>query len=151
MHALILHDCPKATTTLCAELSYLGFTVTCVDSVREAMATLRPGRTDFLVLKEVIGNRHTTGVALAAEYRNPDVTAVLISQRPRYEAIELLEGVPAITAIFGPAVADDPSPLCAVARAVRGGVEPPLILPPRQNMPHTSVASSLPSFERRRA
>ncbi|MEM6635335.1 MAG: hypothetical protein AAF667_05525 [Pseudomonadota bacterium] len=151
MRALILHDCPEATKTLYTELSQLGFGVACVDSVREAMATLRPGRTDFLVLKEVIGHRHTTGVALAAEYRNPDVTAVLISQRPRYEAIELLEGVPAITAIFGPGVVDDPSPLCAVARAVSGGAEPPIILPPRQSAGRTAVASGLPSFERRRA
>lgn len=76
------------------------------------------GPVDVLVLGEALEGRLAHDVALLAEWRNPQVATVLLSDRPADEAEELWDLLPSLQAILG---TDAPARLvAAVAQGAAG-------------------------------
>ncbi|MEO0991499.1 MAG: hypothetical protein AAFX00_11170, partial [Pseudomonadota bacterium] len=100
MHVLIVHDSLPTAEKIALRMQQAGLEVRYTDSVHGATAELRAGETRVLVLKQIMFQRHTTGIALAAEYRNPNVATVLLSDRPRAETTELFEGIPSLVGVL---------------------------------------------------
>lgn len=117
MEALIVHDDKRETLAIGKEIQKQGFRVRfCLDQGR-AITHVRKIKTDLLVLKQVIGGRHTTGVALAAELNNPSVSTVLLTSRSREDSIEQFELVPSIRAILDADL--DPKFLGSLAKQIK--------------------------------
>ena len=102
MQALIVHDDPSEIDRLRKVLSRRGFMVSYCTNQREAAQFVRHSVTDLLILKQVIDGRHTTSVALAAEYYHPRAATILLSERQRADAVELFELIPSLHAFLGP-------------------------------------------------
>jgi len=137
MQALIVHDDPAEVARIRAVLERRGFlTATCPDQ-DEAVARIRRLPVDLIVLKQVIGTRHTTAVALAGELRNPGLATILLSARSREDTLELFELVPSLFAILGPR--PDGALLSSLAlQAVEASLAPVLVLSPEARIrdPH---------------
>ena len=100
MEAFIVHDETREIIRIGKELQKSGFVVkSCKDQDRAARH-VRENQIDLLVLKQEIRGRHTTGVALAAEFHNPSVSTILLSVRSRADVVEQFDLVPSIGAIL---------------------------------------------------
>jgi hypothetical protein len=67
-----------------------------------AVLAARRAAPDVLVLAEHVGGRLSHALALLAEWRNPDLALVLLSDRHGDEAAELFELLPALRALLPP-------------------------------------------------
>jgi len=129
MQALIVHDDHSEVQRLRGLLGRHGFqTAACTDQAG-GLDQMRRMPVDLLVLKQVIGGRHTTSVALAGELRNPALATVLLTERSRQDAVELFELVPSLFAILGPRPEETLLSTLAV-QAVEAKVPPVLVLTP---------------------
>lgn len=143
MQARIVHDDAAEVRRVGDALARRGFTVATCACQDSAIAFVRGSIVDIVVLKQVIDGRHTTSVALAAEYHSPRVATILLSTRRRAEAVELFELIPSLNAILGPC--PDAHVLAALAvQAVRNPSSNLLILSPEERIarprPQTQVA-----------
>lgn len=129
MQALIVHDDPSEVERIRAILARRGFMAACCTGQDDAIAHIRRQPADLLVLKQVIGGRHTTSVALAGEYRNPGLASILLTERNRADAVELFELVPSLFAILGPRP-DSPLLASLALQAVEAAIAPVLVLSP---------------------
>ena len=138
MQALIVHDEMAETQRIGRVLARRGFMVAACSDQTRATRFVRHTTTDLLILKEVIGGRHTTSVALAAEWRNPHAATLLLSERGRADAAELFEMIPTLRAILGRGA--DVQTLAALAmEAVRNPSQVLLVLDPRSRVSSADV------------
>ncbi len=134
MQALIVHDDFSEVERLGRALSRRGFMVTSSSDQRQAQSYVRRTVTDLLVLKQQIGNRHTTSVALAAEHHNPRTATILMSERPRADAVELFELIPSLQAVLG--MEPEAQLLASLGlQAVQNPGETMLVLSPHARLP----------------
>ena len=133
MQALIVHDDPAASDRLARALSQRGFMVTQHSDQDQAIDFVRNSVTDLVVLKQVIAGRHTTSVALAAEYHHPSAVTLLLSTRSRAGSVDLFEQIPSLHAILS--VHPDPQLVSALGvHAVQNPNAATLVLSPGQRV-----------------
>ncbi|MEM8630580.1 MAG: hypothetical protein AAGF74_05040 [Pseudomonadota bacterium] len=146
MQALVVHDDLIRGKALKAELQRSGFQTSLQASPDAADTWLKSHHVDLLLLRQVIVDRHTTGIALAAEYHWPDVATVLLSPYGRERLADLFEGLPSLAAALEEDA--DVYTLGAVCRAVitQKKTRPAMILrSPPAAMPLTALpAGSVP-------
>ncbi len=115
MQVLVLDDSLTTQSAILAVLLDKGFQVYCTSSVDKAMAYVRQGAVDLLVMRHRINGRGSLSVALAAEYHNPEVATILLSDMAGGDADELFDLLPSMNCLLG---VRTPPPLiaqCAVA------------------------------------
>jgi len=153
MQALIVHDDLTESERLRVALSRRGFMVSICTDQETALDFVRRNVTDLLVLKQVIAERHTTSLALAAERHHPRVSTVLLSKRRRADALELFELVPSLCAILGANPESNVLSTIAIS-AVQSTSQPTLVLAPYDRLPNIRDIPSetgAPPFATRRA
>ncbi|RMD88343.1 MAG: hypothetical protein D6811_14040, partial [Alphaproteobacteria bacterium] len=89
MRVLLLDDDCRRQLSLSMALSRKGFEVGCAASMRVAEACIRHGTVDLLTMPERLWGRLTHSLALLAEWRNPSVATLMLSERTGAEADEL--------------------------------------------------------------
>jgi hypothetical protein len=112
MQVMILEDDPTFRAELRALLAWEGLEVLCCGDVEEAKEVARDAILDLLVLGERVGGRLAHDVALLAEWRNPELGTVLLSDRAGEAREELSELLPSLRAVLPARAA-----AAAVARA----------------------------------
>lgn len=113
MQALVLLDDAARRSALAAELARRGFDVACATDAPAARQHARAARLDVLVLDEAPGGRLAHDVVLLAEWRNPCLAAVVVSDRGAAAVDELFALIPAVRAVAPPESA--PATLARVA------------------------------------
>jgi DNA-binding response OmpR family regulator len=106
MQVLILHEDAAFRDSLAATLRARGHSVHAFDAVAPARDAAREGRLDLLVMAERIDDRLTHDLALLAEWRNPDLSLLLLSDREGLARAELFDLLPALKDVL-PAEADE--------------------------------------------
>lgn len=101
MQAMIVEGDATLRSAIASALARAGFDVTCMADVEEARAHLRSAGVDVLVTAEVVGERLAHDVALLAEWRNPLVASLLLTDREGAELDELFDLLPSLHAIVG--------------------------------------------------
>lgn len=101
MQVLLLDGDPRRQADIACALTGRGLQVSCMESLSAAELFVRTLPIEVLVLGERIGGRLSHSLALLAECRNPQVCAVLLTDREAEAADELFELIPAVRAILG--------------------------------------------------
>jgi len=101
MKALILRADPSASVATAHALTDKGFQVLCLQSLTVAHTLIRIETLDLVVLDEKIEGELTHAIALSAERRNPDLSAIILSDRPSEETDDLYALVPSLYALVG--------------------------------------------------
>jgi hypothetical protein len=107
MHVLILDD--KVARQEAAAIGFMraGFQVTATPSLSVAEACVCGGVLDLLIAVERLQGRLTHSLALLAEFHNPALSTVLITDRSGAETDELPELIPSVHSLVdGQATAD---------------------------------------------
>ena len=100
MQALIVHDDISEIQRIRLLLARRGYDVLETSDQAAGVLLARRKTVDLLILKLRIGDKHTSSVALAAEYNNPDVATVLLADGERADLLELFELIPSVKAIL---------------------------------------------------
>jgi hypothetical protein len=149
MDALILDSDYGLQMAVARALTGRGCTVICVDSIRAAEAFVRLSPPDLLVMAERIGGRLTHPVALLAECQNPDIAAILLSDRADSDVGEVFDLLPAVRAVMGRDV--DPDTIGQMMLCVTGTGRPVRMAtvapPPRPSMVAPEQAVDWPEAE----
>ncbi len=127
MQVLVLDSDDVAQDAVRKRLMRKGLQVTRAQTVEQAMAAVRNVKIDLLVLRHRIDGRGTLSVALAAEYHNPDVATVLLSNTEGHDADELFDLVPSMSCLLGSQTAPDLVAKCALS-ALKSRKPVPMIL-----------------------
>ncbi|TNC47993.1 response regulator transcription factor [Rubellimicrobium rubrum] len=101
MQVMILDEDPALRTQIAAALTHEGFDVLSFGRVQPAKDAARLAIVDVLVLGEAVDGRLAHDVALLAEWRNPGLGAILLSDRQGTEFDELFELIPSLQAVLG--------------------------------------------------
>lgn len=125
MTILLVSDSPdrEPTSALVAALVARGGRVAVAPSVRAAAVYLRAEPVRALVLPERLAGDTTHCVALLAEWRNPLVATVLLSDRAGAEVDEVVALLPSVTAVVAPDAA--PAHVAAVVLGAMAHGETP--------------------------
>lgn len=151
MQVLILDDNARRQQELRELLEAKGVLVLSATSVGEANTFLRRTIADLVILRHWIDGRASLSVALAAEYYNPGVATLLLSDESREDADELFELLPSMTSLLG-----EGSQAELVARvalsALTSQMERALVLQPSDRAWHDDATAKppLPLFVSRR-
>ncbi|MEL6840230.1 MAG: hypothetical protein AAFP85_13125 [Pseudomonadota bacterium] len=101
MRALILRNDPNAAVASSRALIDKGFQILCVDTRAVAETLVRMDTIDLLVMDEQVQGELTHTVALSGERKNPYISAILMTDRPREETDDLYELIPSLYALAG--------------------------------------------------
>jgi len=101
MLVLVLEEDVIARRTVAKALKGAGFEVLCADRPTMAMELLRGVPVDVLVANLKIQERFTLSVALAAEYYNPMVETILLTDSCGPETSEYYDLLPSLHYILG--------------------------------------------------
>ncbi|WP_208349141.1 hypothetical protein [Pseudaestuariivita rosea] len=115
MHALILDSRFSTVGKIGAAVKARGITTKQKLTVEGALGFLRTAPVDLLIIRECIGDAHSLSVALAAEYYNPNVATVILSDRKGDDADELFDLLPSLYSLMGNA--STPESIAAIADA----------------------------------
>lgn len=118
MNVLILEDDPLRRAEAGRALEGEGLRVVTLGEIEEAKGFVRRGGVDLLFLAERVGGRLAHDVALLAEWRNPRLAVVLLTDRHGEEAEEIFALIPSIRAVLGRRAT--PATLARVARIALG-------------------------------
>lgn len=99
MQAMLIEEDPAARAGTAAALAQAGFAVTVAGSVEDAKAAVRRASVDVLVTPERVGGRLAHDVALLAEWRNPGLGTILLSDR-KEDMDEIFELLPSLRAVL---------------------------------------------------
>lgn len=147
MQVVILDDDAGRRGALAHALYAKGFEVAVADSQEDAVSRMRRGFVDLLILRHWIGGRATLSAALAAEFHNPQVATLLLSDHGGSDADELFELIPSISSILGEAT--DPALIARLA--VAAGTAGPRLLARQERVWPEGPAPSPVFVSRRKA
>ena len=115
MKALILRQNGAAATAISRQLLEQGYQILCVETQASAHALIRLEPIDLIVMDERIEGQLTHAIALSAERKNPQVGAIMITDRGSDETDDLFDLIPALYAQVGGEVG--PSVIAELAEA----------------------------------
>ena len=125
-----------------------GYQTTATGSQRVAETCLRRGVVDLLVISERVDRRLTHGLALLAEYLNPRVSTILLTDRTDADVDELFQLLPSLHCLLAPDVAPSVVTKLALASLLSvAAADRPMVL--SQNM-RVEDADAAPIFASRR-
>jgi hypothetical protein len=101
MQVLLLDDDENRHEALMTAFLKAGCQITATANFKVAETILRYGFVDLLVATERLRDRLTHGTALLAEYRNPSVATIVISERVGADVEELYDLIPSVHCIVG--------------------------------------------------
>lgn len=101
MLVLVLEEDADQRHQVARRLKSAGFEVICADRIEMAMELIRGVPVDVLVSGDKIGDRFTLSVALAAEYYNPLVETILLTDGCGPETSEYYDLLPSLHYILG--------------------------------------------------
>ena len=101
MQVLILEEDASLRTAVAAALTAEGFEVFAFGRLDPAKEAARRIPVDVLVLGETAEGRVAGDLALLAEWRNPGLGAILLTDRRGDAAEELFENIPCLQALVG--------------------------------------------------
>ena len=100
MQVLIVHDSNAEIRRIGTELIDKGFLVRGC-SCRQLAETIIANTTiDLLILPEKLNDKYITALALLAEFTNPNVACIMLSDSTRRRRAELFELVPSLRAVM---------------------------------------------------
>ena len=99
MKALILRNDPQAAVAAAHALTDKGFQILSVDTLSVAHALIRIDTIDLLVMDEQIDGQLTHAIALSAERKNPYLSAIMLTDRPRDVTDDLYALIPSLYAL----------------------------------------------------
>lgn len=128
MQVMIVEDDPVRCRALAAVLRGQGLDVLAFTEIAPAKEAARRSILDLLVLGERVGGRLTHDLALLAEWRNPGLGLVLLSDREGEGREELFDLLPALRAVLPcrAGAAEVAQATLAVARSQSLGTTPVL-------------------------
>lgn len=103
MQVLVLDDDINRQYAVAHALQERGLFVLRASDAAAANAYLRRTIADVVILRHWIGKRACLSAALAAEYYNPQVVTILLSDQPGGGSDELFELIPSLSALLGEA------------------------------------------------
>ncbi len=101
MRVMVLDDQDSARADAAQLLAKSGFEVVQAATIGEALRLLRGRAVDVLIARLTLRGRFTLSVALAAEYYNPLVETILLTESCGPETAEYYELVPSLRYILG--------------------------------------------------
>ncbi|NSX54015.1 hypothetical protein [Parasulfitobacter algicola] len=101
MHALVLDSRFSSVGKIGTALKAHSISAKQKLTVDGALSFLRTSPIDLLILRDYVGDQHTLSVSLAAEYYNPNVSTILLSDRNGEDADELFDLLPSLYSILG--------------------------------------------------
>ncbi|WP_210527871.1 response regulator transcription factor [Rubellimicrobium arenae] len=101
MRAMILEGDAALRDRLALTLAGAGFEVLPLGAIGPAKEAARRSAVDVLVLGEMVAGRLAHDVALLAEWRNPGLAVILISDRTGEAVAELFDLIPSLQAVMG--------------------------------------------------
>lgn len=101
MQVLLLDDDDIRHEDLMTTFLTAGCQITATANFKVAETILRHGFVDLLITSERLRDRLTHGTALLAEYRNPAVATIVISERVGRDVEELYDLIPSVHCIVG--------------------------------------------------
>lgn len=107
MHVLILDDDCRRQVALSMALSRKGFQTGCAASRKVAEACIRGGLVDLLVMPERLWGRLTHALALLAEWKNPMVSTLMLTDRTDADVDELYLLLPSLHGLVAPDACPD--------------------------------------------
>ncbi|SMY09156.1 response regulator [Flavimaricola marinus] len=102
MQVMVMNDDPEVQIRVTKGLMSKGFQVVGMETIARACAYVKLDPVDILITGERIGGRLSHTVALAAEYANPMVTTMLLTDRKDPEIDELYDLLPSLYALISP-------------------------------------------------
>ena len=114
MRALVVDNEFRRMTGLTAALLDSGFQVTTAHSIAEASAFIQQNIVDLLVAPEIIDTTRSHSLALLAEYRNPLIATIFLTDRQDEDVDELFLLLPSLHCLL----AQDISPYFLAKLAV---------------------------------
>ncbi len=115
MKALILRADPDASCDTARALIDKGFQILTVDTQAVAHALIRVDAIDLLVMDERIEGQLTHAIALSGERKNPNLSAILLTDRGRDETDDLFDLIPSLYGMIGSDAASELVAQLAVA------------------------------------
>ncbi len=100
MQALIVDNDLQRQASYTIAFVEAGFQVTPTSSVKVAETCLRRNLIDIFVAPEKIGTKRTHSLALLAEYKNPYVSTILLTDRKDSDIDELFMLLPSLHCLF---------------------------------------------------
>ena len=94
MFALVIENDPSRLAPLATALADRGYRVVTAGRVEDAQILARGIAFDVIVQSETLGSRLTHAALLSAARRNPDLSAIVLTNRGREDADELFEMLP---------------------------------------------------------
>jgi len=131
MQVLIVNDQVDRQVELAIAFIQSGFQTTSTSSQLVAESCIRRGTVDLLVIAERVGGQLAHSLALLAEYRNPMVVTMLLTDRTDQDLDELYLLLPSLHCILSPRTAPELMTRLAVA-SVTGAeeIKTPMLLVP---------------------
>ncbi len=144
MRALVVDSEFKRMTDLTAVLLESGFQVTTAHSIEQANAFIRKNVVDLLVAPEIVDTTRSHSLALLAEYRNPLVATIFLTDRQDEDVDELFLLLPSLHCLL----AEDINPYFLAKLALAsicsvGDSEAPYLL---SSTSRVTVPSHSPTF-----
>ena len=101
MQVMIVEEDPTLRTQITGALAPEGVDILSFGRIGPAKDAVRRANVDILVLGESVGGRLASDLALLAEWRNPRLGAILLSDREGAAAEELYDLIPSLQAVLG--------------------------------------------------
>lgn len=124
MQVLIVDDMTERQENLTIALLRGGFQVTATSNIKLAETCIQCGHVDMMVSVESIGGKRTHGLALLAEYQNPMVSTLLITERTDEDVDELFELMPSLHGLIGTEVSYE-----TIEQLLRGSIDTVISVP----------------------
>jgi len=118
MQVLIVDDVLERQESLTIALLRDGFQVTATSNMKVAETCVQCGHVDMMVSVESIAGKRAHGLALLAEYQNPMVSTLLITERNDADVDELFELMPSLHGLIGTEVSYE-----TIEQLVRGSID----------------------------
>ena len=101
MQVMILEPDRTARVAITAALKSRGFTCLPAECIELAMELLRSTAIDVLIAAHRVGGKFTFSVALAAEYYNPAIETILLTDGCGPETADYAELIPSLHCVLG--------------------------------------------------